>query len=293
MKLVLFISCQLFISTVLAQLPVIFDNNYVNDLKGPVKKCIENVYDINNGDYYLADTVPKSIKLFDEKGRVTGYWSNPNSRQEYSETVLKYATSGNLEEIKELYRDGSIDKHWVFKYDKKGHVIKQSGYQPRIYGQKPIREIDYKYDDSNRLIEKHYHSGYPIGGPSREKEKFEHCYYEYDTNGFVVKCTVKRKGYDFDLIKDGTLEIINDTSGKPLVYYDIQKDNVRKKTEESSYYETGLLRENKHYFDAAIWHRRYEYEYDKHGNWTKKEEYEVKGNKSDLKKSIIRTIVYY
>jgi hypothetical protein len=294
MKLVLFISCQFFITTVFAQWPTILDEIRINNLKGPVKKCIENVYAINNGNYYLSDTIPKSIKFFDEKGRLTEYWSDPKLRQNFTTTLLYYAASGNLEEIKEFDRDSSIDKHWVYTYDKKGRIIRETGCQPLMYGQKPIRIIDYKYNGSSLMIEKHYHTGFPIGGPSLEKEKFEHGYYEYDNNGFLVKYTVKRKGYDFDLLKDGTLEFINDTLGKPIVYYEIGKGKVRKKTEELSYYETGLLRESKRYLDSGVYYHKYEYEYDKHGNWTRKEEYEVKGNgKIDLKRTMIRTIIYY
>jgi hypothetical protein len=294
MKLVLLLSCQFFITTAFAQWPTILDEVKTNDLKGPVKKCIEKVYTINHGDYHFFDTIPKSIKFFDEKGRLTEYWSDPKLRQNFSITLLYYAASGNLEEIKEFDRDSSIDKHWVYIYDKKGRIIKETGCQPLMHGQKPIRIIDYKYNGSGRLIEKHYHSGDPIGGPSLQKEKFEHCYYEYDNNGFLVKYTVKRKGYDFDLIKDGTLEFTNDTSGKPIVYYEIGKGKVRKKTDELSYYETGLLRETRLYRDSAVYHHKYEYEYDNHGNWTRREEYEVKGNgKNDLKRATIRTIMYY
>ena len=278
----------LFLSAASAQENILKDsyilNTSISDLKGQVKQCIENEYTItNDGSYYLADTMPNNILLFDEKRRLIELRSNPTSKGKYYKTLFSYGKSGCLEEIKELFHDGTDYRYWAFACDKHGNIIKLTGYE-YLNGRQLFKTNDYTYNDKNHLTEEHKRSG----------AKEEHCYYEYDVNGFMVKMTIKRKGFDFDLAGDGISEFVNDSTGKPVTEYIIEKNNTRTKFQELFYYENGLLREKVEYLGLAKVRHRYEYEHDHNGNWTTKREYEVDDTgRSVLKKSMSRNLTYY
>src|SRR5689334_3335022 len=85
MKLFLLLACVFFVSIVSAQ-PTILeesymeDLSYINDLKGPVKECILNEYTIYSGRTLSTDTIPKTIRRFDEHGRLIELLANHTGR---------------------------------------------------------------------------------------------------------------------------------------------------------------------------------------------------------------------
>jgi hypothetical protein len=302
MKLTLFLTC-LFLASMASAQPTILeesyiaDRSYINDLKGAVKGCILYENDISHGTYHPSDTVPKSIGFFDEQKRLIELQSGPVSTPaKYAKTVFTYTASGHLKEITEFLIDGVYYRNWVFKTDRKGNIIEQTGYES-TYGKRPFRINEYKYDENDRLIEIHKHTGYPLGVSSvtGQKEKYEDYYYEYDTKGFVVKSRVVRRGFGSPFDVDGTAEYVNDAAGNPLVHYVIGKQNVREKFEESTYYETGLIQKKITHLDGSLTLQyRYEYQYDEHGNWTTKKEYKISGKgESTPTKTTTRKITYY
>ena len=287
MKFVLILICQSFLFIASAQ--QVLEDNYINDCKGKVKECTETSYSRTYGSN-IQDTAV-SIKSFDENGRVNEFRSSiPGVPTKLDRYELSYSKSGQLREIRNFYHDGNYSGRLVFDSDKQGNIIEQTEYASN-FGRLPKKIIKYKYDNNNRLIEAHKHTGDPI--VNNNMGKLEDDYYEYDKKGFPVKTTAKINDRNLNLTGGWIYEFENDTSGKLLVKYFIAKENTRVKREANTYYETGLLREKFVYMEAFKWHYRYEYEYDQNGNWTKRIEHASEPNNKETDKTTIRKIIYY
>ena len=294
MKFVLFLICQFSLFVTSAQ--NILEDKYIPDVKGPVKEYSEVSfkYAYEGGDTTYKE---RSIKRFDKNGRLIELQEKGPYDEKYNKTVFTYNDSGYLQEIREFQDNGRYNSHYAYEYDKNGNIIKETRYY-FLYDNRPTEIMLFTYDKNNRLTEIVKRWGFPKinslwkAGEEFDKERKEHSVYQYDEKGFAIGRRIVRTGLedlDWPALNGGVFEYKNDTTGRRLFTYRINKDNTKKAIEEFKYNKNGSLQEHK----QAGFRYLYEYVYDQNGNWIKRIQRETEPNHDWIGTHTIRKITYY
>jgi YD repeat-containing protein len=267
------------------------------DMWGNEDTSVEfNKYYLFNDDGLLIADI-NSMYSYDEKGNLTEVVIDDGRRK----ITYAYDSRGRLIEEKNIGRFGIIHA-FEFKHDENGDIIEQYLISPRgrnLY-------MSYKYNSSGNLIDSTYYSSYHNWNRDysiryeydEQGRLIDEWYLDYNSNGTKIesesgtKYQYNRKGYliesrDLVRLADGSYETIGFTTNK----YNRKGYLIESRTVEifEDYgYETETLTTFKYnrrgdviqiaYSDYSrdeekFLHRgtsRYEYEYDKKGNWIKK-----------------------
>jgi hypothetical protein len=248
---------------------------YKHDLKGPVQACSEKKFkavyspqgNVVQGAY--QDDDKWGIQRFDPQGRLVEFRTQADTATgKYTRTELTYDPAGCWQKVTEYHEQGSFKYSQVYRCDHRGVVSERLDYS-YLYADKATGVTTYKHDAAGHVTEKHYRYGNP------KPDKYDHRYYEYDKNGFLVKWSIKRDGIDPELaaILSGTAEVTNDVQGRPIAEYGLNDSaakagKAKKLQKELVYNAEGFLAQLVEYAGyGGAKTTYYEYTYDDRGNW--------------------------
>ena len=257
---------------------------YKHDLKGAVQECSEKKFKITyaggkvgKGDYQPDDKL--GVRRFDTQGRLTGFNTHADTvTGKYKKVTVTYDGTGCWQKVATYHEDGRFESSHEYTCAG-GRVVERVDYH-YVYGDRPTDVTTFKYDNSGRLKERHHRygdvkQGGRISPPQFLNEKFDHKYYEYDRNGYLVKWSIKREGMDPELaaMASGFREITNDAQGRPIAEYGLNDlaakgGQTKKLSAETVYNAQGFIAQLVDYSSyGGLKTYYYEYTYDDHGNW--------------------------
>jgi len=251
------------------------------NLKGEVKSVRESFYYNPTERFGEVEKGPlSSVKIYN-------YEKNGNMKERIkydkdgymtSKIIYHYDSNGNMKEEISYNRDRSLRSKKVYKYNEKGEMIEE------IHSDEESVYVKFflKYDDSGNLIEL---TAYSIDEPFGDLPNIrEMSKYDRDGNRIELKAYNReevsfRNTYNYDY-KGNMIEFTQ--------YEDDGYVNVKKKY---NYDHNGNMIEENSYVGDNLSHMiKYNYEYDKEGNWTSKSKSVNEGAPSQL---IEREIEYY
>lgn len=196
--------------------------------------------------------------LSEEQTYSTNY--SKGGKPEYTLTGTKSYTYDKEGKLLQMIVDNNQNIRLEYECDDAGNIIKMVGF----HNNKPVdtRKFSYQYDKHGNSTK--FELYYPIGEEPQERDGgIDHTRtYKYDDNDRMIE-----KGYIAYLFNSSTKE--NEKSQKiTTTFQHDEQGNVIKKTEVTCNYknnkETGCS-------DPLV--TTYIYQYDKHGNWTSREEW--------------------
>ncbi|MBO9202799.1 MULTISPECIES: hypothetical protein [Niastella] len=272
-----------------------------NNLKGKVKAITAFNYKQFVPDSALTYYVTKEDFTFSPAGNVTEQTTYLLQQVFQSKYVYKYDTAGNYTELTAYDEEGNFRFKDTYEFDAMGQLIADEEHNARgktrmeyaynSHGDRillkdvsppvSLRELRYTYDSIGRTVQQEYSDTYKNDKTEGSKVVFE---YKGDT--------IQEMHYE-----EGTFDYKEQT-----VYYKEEKilwrkltgGNITKDFEEAYKYDSSdnvveYVKRN----DLEINTResyRYEYVFDRQGNWIKRTTYKVDGSP---KASIERKIEYY
>ena len=233
-------------------------------------------YDVFGKLIYSAQNIYNKKRL-----KIKGFTEDLNIDSRYSRSVEKYVYKNDKLSSAKIFVNDTLKYISYFEYDKSGHLTKQLGIQNN---DTTLNKLTYIFDKhGNEISQKNIQT-------TRNKK------YEYvNTYKFDNKNNIIETNSDFDVF--GTSKNVNVYDSKNRIekstqYKDklIEKDIIYDKFYDEtliSFYRNGSLERE----------LKYEYEFDKKGNWIKRKAY-VKNcstHSEEFKLAFIETrkIVYY
>ncbi len=207
-----------------------------DNLKGKVKSYTNIAY----------EAIEKNGKV--QKGK--------RREDELDNFLVKYGNKGNIVERNYYYYDGSLSWKYTYKYDSKVNRIEENwcNFAGKLY-----YKYTFKYDSRGNEIEK---NEYDSDGSLSSKFT-----YKYDSKGNEIE----KNTYNSDgkLIRKYTYKY--GSKGNKIECNIYTSDGSLIGEETYKYDSKGNEIECKGYdlYQKYTYKNKYEYEYDKHGNWTK------------------------
>ena len=310
MKKFFFISALLSHSFLFSQNSLDYTDLENEGLKGKVKSVKQQFYDAHDSSGKMVLYPQKSswgdnyIQKYDSKG-------NETDKIEYSlnDTFLikffyKYDDKGNLIEILTTSKPNDSYRRIVCKYNEKNKCVEEARFSE---GGEVYSKYTYKYDEKGNNTNENYFdyldstSNYTAIFKYNTEGIFE-SYQEFDWEK-KIRVDITYKLDEKGEITESTDNLYPNPFGKTTRYTYDEKGNMtsqdnsnefdddtgRKKT--WTYDAMGNITEINVQSSMGTNHgsTKYEYEYDKQGNWIKKTQY----SDDELGQIIMRDIVYY
>lgn len=243
----------------------------------------------------------KTVYELDEKNRVTKETRYKNEEEGLS---IQRVYENDLHTASKYYEGGEeyLGTEY-FSYDDEGNVLQSKATDSE---DEVLAQTDYTYNNKGQLItEKFYKNGNFQSHTKREyKGDNVRKIYELDEEGKIKSSTVyeynkkdkitKKTEYNANVEVDEYTVYEYDKKGNKIKYVDYNADGSVEKTHTSEYdkYNNETLRQvfNADGEEENYNYMRYQYTYDKKGNWTQQIEFLKNGNSLDVVK---REIEYY
>ena len=252
------------------------------ELKGAVRQTIDKYYVATTDSFQqVSKGKLESVYSFvyNKEGNIEesiGKLSYGDNAWISIKSVYTYGNNGKKTVIAKYDANGNPDSKEIFEYDSKGNLSKISVYNAYDVLQ---RESGYVYDVRNNMIEFHQSGEWGL-----------HGFFKYDENNNCIEKTYYNP--DGGLREISTLKY-ND-KGKIIEQQAFNADAVLVSTTTFVYDKNGNNTEMQLQTTVASdfnVNERYEYQFDKNGNWIVKTTYDSKSNK--IKSITEREITYY
>jgi TonB family protein len=193
-------------------------------------------------------------------------------------SVPQYNEKGELVRVDYKLEDGSVFSTHTHKYDNAGREVEDISHES---GSEPFKRVNV-YSDKGSLLET---TSYKGAAP------FKRITYTYRENGKLDKVVVHRIGERTEI--EGAR--IYDLNGNMTEFISYGRDGSVELKEVSKYDERGnTTEESRHRGDGSLISRTTTvYEFDSHGNWTKKEAETILGDGKPSHKEVTRRLITY